>query len=351
MQPLSGNLVAMRAALLECFGEPLTVRDVPEPVPGPGQILIRVEACGLCHSDLHVARGEWEGLQPRMPMPVILGHEVAGRVVRLGAGSARFREGDRVGVPWFFWTCGECPYCRRDQEVFCDRSEITGVTVHGGFAESLVAWETHALPIPAGLSLIEAAPLFCAGSTVWSALGKVDLDASVRLGVWGAGGLGLYAVQIGKLRGAEVTAVDLHESRLALARRFGADATVAARDAGAWFSRADCRVDVALVAATSADAYESAFRSLRKNGVLLVVGIPSRPLSWTAGDLIRSGTRIVPSRVASRREIEELLRLAATGKIRSEVVRFPLDRINDAIKELLEGRVAGRAVVELADTD
>ena len=339
----------MKAALLEQFGEPLAVRDVPEPVPGPGQILIRVEACGLCHSDLHVARGEWEGFKPRMPMPVILGHEAAGRVERLGAGSARFREGDRVGVPWFFWTCGACRYCRSDQEVFCDRSEITGVTVHGGFAECLVAWETHALPIPEGLSLVEAAPLFCAGGTVWSALGKVDLDASVRLGVWGAGGLGLYAVQIGKLRGAEVSAVDLHESRLDLARRFGADATVAAPAAADWFSREDRRVDVALVAATSADAYESAFRSLRKNGVLLVVGIPSQPLSWTAGDLIRSGTRIVPSRVASRREIDELLRLAATGKIRSEVVRFPLDRINDAIKELLEGRVAGRAVVDLAE--
>src|SRR5262245_60785600 len=196
----------MRAALLERFAEPLVCREVPEPMPGPRQVKIRVEACGLCHSDLHVARGEWEGFKPRMAMPVILGHEVAGRVSELGPDAHRFRVGDAVGVPWFYWTCGECEYCRQDQEVFCDRSEITGVTVHGGFAEYLVAWESHAIGIPEGLPLDQAAPLFCAGGTVWSALSKVKLDRSQRLGIWGAGGLGQYGVQLGKLAGAYVAA-------------------------------------------------------------------------------------------------------------------------------------------------
>jgi len=336
----------MRAALLERFGEPLVVRDVPEPVPAAGQVLIRVEACGLCHSDLHVARGEWEGFKPRMPMPLALGHEVAGRVVRSGPGAARFRAGDRVGVPWFFWTCGECGYCRRGQEVFCDRSEITGVTVQGGFAEYLVAWETHALPIPEAVALADAAPLFCAGGTVWSALGKVELGPSVRLAVWGAGGLGLYAVQIGKLRGSPVVAVDLHDGRLELARRLGAGDAVPAREADTWFAEPEHRVDVAVVAATSSAAYDAAFRSLRKGGTLLVVGLPAEPLRFTAADLIRSGTRIVPSRVASRSEIAELLEEAARGRIRSEIVRFPLERINEAAAELLDGRIVGRAVVE-----
>src|SRR5688572_15274394 len=155
----------MKAALLEGFGRPLIIGEIPDPEPGPGQIVVRVEACGLCHSDLHLARGEWEAFKPRMPVPAILGHEISGRVAGLGPGISRFREGDRVGVPWFHWTCGECDYCRQDLEVFCDRSEITGVTVHGGFAEYLVAWESHTIPIPATLTSDEAAPLFCAGGT------------------------------------------------------------------------------------------------------------------------------------------------------------------------------------------
>ena len=171
----------MKAALLKEFGKPLVLAEVPTPEPGPGQVLIRVAACGACHSDVHVAQGEWEGFKARMPMPVILGHEVAGTVLRTGEGVHRLREGDAVGVPWFYYTCGECLYCRQDQEVFCDRSQVTGVTVHGGFAEFMVAWENHVVPIPSTLKLELAAPLFCAGGTVFSALAKVKLDNSVRL--------------------------------------------------------------------------------------------------------------------------------------------------------------------------
>ena len=335
----------MKAALLEEFGRPLIIGEIPEPEPGPGQIVVRVEACGLCHSDLHLARGEWEAFKPRMPVPAILGHEVSGRVARLGPGASRFQEGDRVGVPWFHWTCGVCDYCRQDLEVFCDRSEITGVTVHGGFAECLVAWESHTIPIPANVPFDEAAPLFCAGGTVWSALLKLPLDNSVHLGIWGAGGLGQYAIQLAKIAGARVTAVDLVPARLERARQMGAHACVSVEDATEWFRAPENRVDAALVCATSTVAYEDAFKALRKNGVLLVVGLPSKPLSWTAADLIRSGTRIVPSRVASRREIADLMALAAEGKIRSEVQRFPLEEINTAIAALEQGKIPSRAVI------
>lgn len=236
----------MKAALLEDFGKPLIIGEVADPEPGLGQIVVRVEACGLCHSDLHLARGEWEAFKARMPVPAILGHEISGRVARLGPGAGRFHEGARVGVPWFHWTCGVCRYCRQDLEVFCDRSEITGVT-------------------------------------------------------------------------AEVAAE--------------------------WFGTPENRVDAALVCATSTSAYESAFAALRKNGTLVVVGLPSRPLSWSAADLIRSGTRIIPSRVASRREIAELLALAAEGKIHSETQGFRLEQINSAIAGLEQGTIAARAVI------
>jgi alcohol dehydrogenase, propanol-preferring len=335
----------MKAALLERFGEPLTLAQIAQPVPGPGQILVRVEACGLCHSDLHLARGEWEGFKPRMPMPLVLGHEVAGRVAGRGSAVQRLKEGDAVGVAWFHYTCGSCDYCRRDLEVFCDQSQITGVTVHGGFAEYVLAWESHATPIPESLPPGEAAPLFCAGGTVFSALSKVKLDGSTHLGIWGAGGLGQYGIQLGKFAGSRVTAVDLSPSRLELARSLGADAALGAEEATEWFGRPENRVNVALVCASSAEAYRSAFQALQKNGVLLIVGIPSAPLQWTAGDLIRSGVRIIPSRVASRRELSDLVKLAQSGVVRSETVSFPLQNINDAIRALAAGEIRGRAVI------
>ena len=335
----------MKAALLEHWGEPLTLAQVPEPVPGPGQILVRVEVCGLCHSDLHLARGEWEGFKPRMPMPLVLGHEVAGRVARLGPGTQRLREGDAVGVAWFHYTCGGCDYCRRDLEVFCDHSEITGVTVPGGFAEYLVAWESHATPIPEGLPPAQAAPLVLRGRDGVQRFVEDQarwLNASRNLG---RGRAGQYGIQLGKFAGARVTAIDLFPSRLELARSLGADVAIGVQDSADWFSKPDNRVDVALVCASSAEAYRSAFQALQRNGVLLIVGIPSAPLVWTAGELIRSGVRIIPSRVASRRELSELLQLAQRGVVRSESVPFPLRKINDAMRALASGEIPGRAVI------
>ena len=335
----------MRAALLREFGKPLVLDEVTTPEPGTGQVLIKVSACGACHSDVHIAQGEWEGFKSRMPIPVVLGHEVAGTVVKLGAGAHKLREGDSVGIPWFFHTCGVCEYCRKDEEVFCDASEVTGVTVHGGFAEYIVAWESHVIPIPPSLALAAAAPLFCAGGTVFSALAKVKLDDSTHLGVWGVGGLGHYGVQLGKLAGARVTAVDLRPEKLAAARKLGADTAVSAAEATDWFKDPKNRVDVALVCATAAEAYQDAFVGLRRHGVMLVVGIPSKALSWTAGDLIRTGTRIIPSRVASRSELRELVSLAATGAIHSEIHTYPLDQINSVMDRLASGETFGRSVI------
>ena len=338
----------MRAAVLKEFDTPLVIEDVPIPVPGPGQVLVRVAACGVCHSDVHMARGHWEGFKSLMPLPIVLGHEVAGTVENLGAGVSRLREGDRVGIPWFHHTCGECEYCRSDLEVFCTRSAITGVTVDGGFAEYAVAWESHVVPIPDNVSLFDAAPLFCAGGTVYSALSKVQVDESKKVGIWGAGGLGLYGIQLAKLSGAHVTAIDRLEGKFPAAREAGADLTVSSDRAADWFGDPANKLDVALVSATSAAAYQAAFDSLRRNGTLLVVGLPSEPLSWTAGALVRSGTRIVPSRVCSRRELGELMALAANGSIRGNVHRYSLDQAEETIELVSRGEMNGRAVLDVA---
>lgn len=333
----------MKAALLKQFGQPLFLEEIPDPVPGPGQVVVQVEACGVCHSDLHIARGEWEGFRLFMRLPVVPGHEVAGTVVRTGPGSD-LREGDRVGVPWFHHTCGECFYCRRDQEVYCERPSITGVTVHGGFAEYLLAWCSHAIPLPEELSCREAAPLFCAGATVYSALRKVPLK-SARLGIWGLGGLGHLGVQLGKLEGAHVTAVDPVPEKCRLAQTLGADEVVSVEEAKEWFSDPRRKVDVALVCAPVLEAFQSAFRSLRKEGVLLIVGLPGEPFPWSAGDLVRAGVRLIPSRVSSRRELRKLLQLAAAGRIRCAVEEHPLEEINRLLEDLAQGRGIRRAVV------
>jgi propanol-preferring alcohol dehydrogenase len=336
----------MRAALLCEFGKPLVLDEVPIAEPGFGQVLVRVVACGACHSDVHVADGEWEAFKPRMPKPVILGHEVAGTVAKTGPGVKRLREGDPVGIPWFYYTCGECEYCRKDLEVFCDIPQVTGVTVHGGFAEYIIAWESHAIPIPKAVPLDQAAPLFCAGGTVFSALRKVEINDATHLGVWGAGGLGHYAIQLGKLAGAQVTAIDLHPEKLDAAKKLGADAALSAEAARHWFKEPRNKADVAIVCATAVEAYQAAFHGLRRNGVMLVVGIPSKPLSWMAGDLIRSGVRVVPSRVASRAELHDLLNIAAAGSIHSEIRAYPLDEVNLVMRRLGAGEIFGRAVIQ-----
>ena len=334
----------MKAAVLKEFDTPLVLEDVPTPDPGPGQVLVRVAACGVCHSDVHMARGHWEGFKSLMPLPIVLGHEVAGTVESLGAGVTQLQEGDRVGIPWFHHTCGECEYCRSDLEVFCINSAITGVTVNGGFAEFALAWESHVVPIPDNVSLVDAAPLFCAGGTVYSALKKVRLDGSKKVGVWGTGGLGLYGIQLAKLSGAHVTAIDRVESKFPAAREAGADTTVSSDTAGEWFSDPTNKLDVVLVSATSVAAYQGAFDSLRRSGTLLVVGLPSEPLSWTAGALVRSGTRIVPSRVCSRRELGELMTLAANKSIRGNVRRYTLAQAEETIELVSRGEINGRAV-------
>ena len=281
-----------------------------------------------------------------MSLPVVPGHEVAGRIVRLGPETTGLGEGDAVGVPWFHHTCGQCEYCERDMEVFCDRPAITGVTVNGGLAEYLLAWATHVIPIPSKLSLGEAAPLFCAGATVYSALRKVRIDESVRLGIWGMGGLGLLAVQLGKHWGAQVTAVDLVPDRLQVASDLGADVVASAGRAAEWFQDPAHKVDVALVCATSIEAYHSALESLRKSGVLLAVGLPPHPFNWMPSHLIRSGVTITPSRVSSREELREILSLAVQQGLDSQVHFHPLEKINEVMDLLGGSAMSGRAVIQ-----
>ncbi len=336
----------MRAAVLHEFKKPLAIEEVARPKPGAEEVLIEVEACGVCHSDLHVADGDWAQLAGIIKRPLILGHEIAGQVVEKGASVRDLQVGDRVGVPWVHWTCGECEFCLEGNENLCVRQKITGVTEDGGYAEFVKAPASHALKIPDGLSSVEAAPLFCAGVTVYRALKQAKVAPGQRLAVFGIGGLGHLAVQIGRGLGAEVTAIDIAEEKLALAKSLGASKTLNAAAADVVKElRGAGGVHVALVTSAAKTAYDMAFYCVRPTGTLLVVGLPADnigfpPILMAAGEI-----RIQASAVGTRQDLREVLSMAAKGKVRCRVGARPLAQANEVLEQLRHGKISARVVL------
>lgn len=336
----------MKAAILREFKTPLSLEDVERPKPGAHEVLIEVEACGVCHSDLHVANGDWPQIVPITKTPLILGHEIAGRVVEKGTSVNDLEVGDRVGVPWVHWTCGECEFCREGNENLCVKQQITGVTVDGGYAEFVKAPASHALKIPDGLSCIDAAPLFCAGVTVYRALQHAKIQPGQRLAVFGVGGLGHLAVQIGGRLGAIVTAIDVSEEKLAHARSLGASVALNAASSNVVKElRRAGGVHAALVTSAAKAAYDTAFPCVRPGGILLAVGLPSESICFPPILMAALELRIQASSVGTRRDMRELLAMAAAGKVRCQVTTRPLAQVNEVLEQLRHGEVSGRMVL------
>jgi propanol-preferring alcohol dehydrogenase len=336
----------MKAAVLHDFKQPLSIEDVERPHPEADEVLIQVEACGACHSDLHVADGDWTQFARIVKRPLILGHEIAGHVVEKGEAVRDLQIGDRVGVPWIYWSCGECEFCRGGNENLCSRQKITGVTVDGGYAEFVKAPATHALKIPDGLSAIEAAPLFCAGLTAYRALKGSGIKAGQRLAVFGIGGLGHLAVQFGRALGTEVTAIDVSEEKLELARSFGAaDALNVSTTGVVKHLRGKGGVHVSLVTSAAKAAYDTAFACLRPTGTLLVVGLPAENICFPPVLMAAGEIRIQASTVGTRQDLREVLAMAAGGKVRCQVEERPLAQANEALDQLRRGQVSGRIVL------
>jgi len=336
----------MKAAVLHEFKRPLTIQEVDSPKREDNEVLIAVEACGVCHSDLHVADGDWPQFAKIVKKPLILGHEIAGRVVEKGAGVRDLQVGDRVGVPWLHWSCGECEFCREGNENLCARQKITGVTVDGGYAEFVKAPASHALKIPDGLSAMEAAPLFCAGVTVFRALKQARVSRGQRLAIFGIGGLGHIAVQIGCALGAEIIAVDISEEKLALAKSLGAvhafnaaspDVTKEFRNMGG--------VHAALVTSAAKSAYDMAFSCVRPSGSLLIVGLPAENICFPPILMAAREIRMQASAVGTRQDLSEILAMAAAGKIHCQTATRPLAQVNEVLAELRRGSVSGRIVL------
>jgi alcohol dehydrogenase, propanol-preferring len=333
----------MKAAILRELKTSLSIEEIDRPMPGPDEVLIEVEACGVCHSDLHIADGDWPQFAGIVKKPLILGHEIVGRVAEKGTEVSELHLGDRVGVAWLHWSCGACEYCREGNENLCARQKITGVTVDGGYAEYVKAPASHALKIPDGLPPVEAAPLFCAGVTVYRALKKADILPGQRLAIFGIGGLGHLAIQIGRACGAEILAIDVSEEKLAFAKSLGAATTLNAATIDVVKKvRGMGGAHIALVTSAAKAAYETSFSCVRPTGTLLVVGLPAEnicfpPILMAAGEL-----RIQASAVGTRQDLKEVLALAAAGKVRCHTAAYPLARVNEVLEHLKKGQVSGR---------
>jgi propanol-preferring alcohol dehydrogenase len=338
----------MKAAVLHEFKTPLTLEEVSRPEAGADEVVIEVEVCGVCHSDLHVADGDWTQLAGIVKKPLILGHEIVGRVVERGAAVTSIQVGDRVGVPWVQWTCGQCEFCREGNENLCVRQRITGVMVDGGYAEFAKAPASHVVKIPDTLSSEQAAPLLCAGVTVHRALKQAKLGAGQRLAVFGVGGLGHIAVQLGRALGADVTAVDISEEKLALAKSLGATRTLnAATSKVVKEIRGSGGVHVAMVTAAAKSAYDMAFPCVRPTGTLLAVGLPAQDISFPAIMMAAGEIQIKASSVGTREDLREVLAMGAAGTVHCQVTSRPLAEVQEVLGQLSRGEVSGRIVLRM----
>ena len=334
----------MKAAVLHQPATRLVIEDVPDPRPGPGEIVIRVKACGVCHTDLHLASGEW-----RLPkLPLIMGHEAVGVVEAVGPGVTNFKVGDRAGIPWIYSTCGACEYCAGDREPLCPSIVVTGFTVDGGFAEYVKAPASHAVAVPRELGFVDAAPVYCAALTSYRALKVSGARLGDTVAVWGVGGLGHYAVQIAQASGARVVAVDVQSSKLDLARQLGANVTVdASREKPEDAIRALGGAHVVVNFAPTAQAIAQGFAALRRGGTLVLVGLPPGDFTLPIRGSVAKGIRILTSAVGTRQDLREVLALAASGKIKTVAETCRLDQINEVFDRMHEGRITGRVVVEM----
>ncbi len=336
----------MKAAVLHQFGQPLSIEVIPTPAPAPDEVLLKVEACGVCHSDLHIVQSDWPGTVASLELPAILGHEVVGQVVEKGTAVNGVQVGDRVGVGWLHWTCGKCEHCQEGHENVCLERRITGIAAPGGYAEYMRAKASHAIRVPDRLAAEEAAPYYCAGVTVYHACKDAGIQMGQRVAIFGVGGLGHLALQLAKHFGAETTAVDLSDDKLERARSLGAHRTInaASTDAASQLA-AQGGVHVAMVTAPSKAAYDLAFCSLRPRGTLVVVGLPKDDLTFLADDLADGEFRIVGSAVGTRNDVRDILDLAAAGRLHCSIETCRLEDINRVFDRMRRGEIAGRAVV------
>ncbi|MDX3967943.1 MAG: alcohol dehydrogenase AdhP [Bradyrhizobium sp.] len=338
----------MKAAIVRQFGKPLVIEDVPVPQPGPGEVLVKVKACGVCHTDLHAASGDW----PVKPVPPFIpGHEVAGIVAALGPGVKNLKVGDAVGVAWLHDACMACEYCETGWETLCEHQHNTGYSVNGGFAEYVIASAAFAAKLPATVDFAAIAPILCAGVTTYKGLKETEARPGEWVVISGVGGLGHVAIQYAKAMGLKVAAVDIAEDKLALAREAGADLAVDALAAGAVdkvLAATGGGAHGVLVTAVSTAAFAQALKMVRRKGTVSLVGLPPGEFPTPIFDVVLKRITVRGSIVGTRRDLDEAIAFAADGKVKAEVAKVPLAEINHVFDRMKAGKIEGRMVLDFS---
>ena len=336
----------MKAAVVHEFGKPLVIEDVNVPEVGPGQILVKIAASGVCHTDIHAADGDWP-VKPSLPF--IPGHEGVGYVAKVGAGVKILKEGDRVGVPWLHTACGHCEHCMTGWETLCNGQQMTGYSVNGGYAEYVLADPLYVGKLPDNLDFAPAAPILCAGLTVYKGLKVLDCRPGEWVAISGIGGLGHMAVQYAKAMGFHVIAVDIDDAKLSLAKSLGADMTIncSTQDAPAVVQSAIAGAHGVLVTAVSRPAFAQAVGMLHKRGTMSLVGLPPGSFELPIFDVVLNAKTIRGSIVGTRKDMEEALMFAGEGKVKSHISTDRLENVNAIFDKLKGGKVEGRIVMEI----
>jgi propanol-preferring alcohol dehydrogenase len=337
----------MKAGVVHKFGQPLTIEEVAIPEPGEGDVLVKIEATGVCHTDLHAADGDW----PIKPTPPFIpGHEGAGFVAAVGRGVKHVKEGDRVGIAWLHSACGHCEFCLTGWETLCPNQQMSGYTVNGTFAEYALGSADYIAQLPANVSFVDIAPILCAGVTTYKGLKETQARPGEWVVISGVGGLGHVAVQYAKAMGMHVAAVDLGADKMSLARSLGADITIdaATEDPAIVIQKKIGGAHGVLVTAVSLGAFRQALGMLRRGGTCVLCGLPPGEFPISIFDLVLNGHTLRGSIVGTRKDLAEALEFAAEGKVKATIETLPLESINTIFDRLKHGKVNGRIVLDLA---
>jgi propanol-preferring alcohol dehydrogenase len=340
-------LKTMKAAVVREFGKPLVIEEVAVPQVGPGQILVKIAASGVCHTDLHAAEGDWP-VKPKPPF--IPGHEGVGHVAAVGAGVTHVKEGDRVGVPWLYTACGHCAHCLGGWETLCESQQNTGYSVNGGFADYVLADPNYVGILPDNVGFVEIAPVLCAGVTVYKGLKVTDTKPGDWVAISGIGGLGHMAVQYAKAMGLNVIAVDIDDAKLDLARKLGAELTVNARneDPVAFVKKSVGGAHGVLVTAVSTKAFQQALGMVGRGGTVALNGLPPGEFPLSIFDTVLNGVTVRGSIVGTRLDLQEALDFAGQGKVHATVATEKLENVNSVFDRMRRGEIEGRIVLDMA---
>ena len=336
-------MTSMKAAVVRAFGKPLDICEVDKPVVAPGKIVVKVEASGVCHTDLHAAQGDWP-VKPEPPF--IPGHEGVGFVAEVGAGVTSVKEGDRVGMPWLHTACGHCRHCISGWETLCAEQENTGYSVNGGGADYVLADPDYVGHLPANLEFAPAAPILCAGVTVYKGLKETEVRPGETVVISGIGGLGHLAVQYARAMGMHVIAVDIDDAKLALATKLGADSTINALTSDPVEElQAGGGADGVLVTAVGTSSFAQGVGMLARGGTMALVGLPPGDFPLPIFDTVLSRKTIRGSIVGTRLDLMESLQFAAEGKVAAEYSMDTLDNVNSIFEAMKQNAIEGRVVM------